>query len=77
MLDQCYEHLTPTGVKVGKTRPNTTPERKTFATPLRTAMETEGFVVYEPEWWHYDYKDWKEYPIVNAIFGNQNLKSLT
>jgi len=31
-------------------------------------MEAEGFAVYEPEWWHYDYKDWKEYPIGNVPF---------
>jgi len=36
---------------------------------LRAAMEAEGFNVYEPEWWHYDYKDWKEYPILNVSFG--------
>jgi D-alanyl-D-alanine dipeptidase len=35
---------------------------------LRGAMEGEGFAVYEPEWWHYDYKDWKEYPILNIGF---------
>ena len=35
---------------------------------LRAAMEAEGFAVYEPEWWHYDYKDWKEYPILNTSF---------
>jgi D-alanyl-D-alanine dipeptidase len=35
---------------------------------LRAAMEAEGFAVYEPEWWHYDYKDWKEYPILNIPF---------
>ena len=35
---------------------------------LRSAMENEGFAVYEPEWWHYDYKDWKEYPILNISF---------
>ena len=35
---------------------------------LRSAMEAEGFAVYEPEWWHYDYKDWKEYPILNLSF---------
>ena len=35
---------------------------------LRGAMEAEGFAVYEPEWWHYDYKDWKEYPILNVSF---------
>jgi D-alanyl-D-alanine dipeptidase len=35
---------------------------------LRAAMEAEGFNVYEPEWWHYDYKDWKQYPILNISF---------
>ena len=36
---------------------------------LRSAMTSEGFEVYEPEWWHYDFKDWKEYPILNVKFG--------
>jgi D-alanyl-D-alanine dipeptidase len=31
-------------------------------------MEAEGFAVYEPEWWHYDYKDWQKYPILNISF---------
>jgi D-alanyl-D-alanine dipeptidase len=35
---------------------------------LRRAMESEGFSVYESEWWHFDYKDWKEYPILNVPF---------
>ena len=37
---------------------------------LRDAMESEGFTVYEAEWWHFDYKDWKHYPIGNATFEN-------
>lgn len=35
---------------------------------LRRAMEAEGFTVYEAEWWHFDYKDWRKYPIGNAAF---------
>jgi D-alanyl-D-alanine dipeptidase len=35
---------------------------------LRWAMESEGFTVYESEWWHFDYKDWREYAIGNAPF---------
>lgn len=35
---------------------------------LRSAMESEGFTVYEHEWWHFDYKDWREYPILNVPF---------
>jgi D-alanyl-D-alanine dipeptidase len=35
---------------------------------LRSAMESEGFTVYEAEWWHFDYKDWQKYPIGNLRF---------
>ncbi len=35
---------------------------------LRRLMEAEGFRVYEEEWWHFDYKDWKKYPIMNKPF---------
>jgi zinc D-Ala-D-Ala dipeptidase len=43
-------------------------EQRRLRDLLRAAMEAEGFAVYEPEWWHYDYKDWKEYPILNIRF---------
>ncbi len=45
-----------------------TSEAKRLRGLLRAAMEAEGFAVYEPEWWHYDFKDWKEYPIMNVRF---------
>lgn len=48
------------------------PEAKRVRGILRSAMEVEGFAVYEPEWWHYDYKDWKEYPILNVSFSKIN-----
>jgi serine beta-lactamase-like protein LACTB len=35
---------------------------------LRRAMEAEDFTVYEAEWWHFDYKDWRKYPIGNLTF---------
>jgi D-alanyl-D-alanine dipeptidase len=35
---------------------------------LRRSMEAEGFRVYEAEWWHFDYKDWRLYPIGNQTF---------
>ena len=35
---------------------------------LRKAMEAHGFTVYEAEWWHFDYKDWAKYPILNIRF---------
>jgi len=35
---------------------------------LRRTMEAEGFSVYPTEWWHFDYKDWSLYPILNFRF---------
>jgi D-alanyl-D-alanine dipeptidase len=35
---------------------------------LRHVMESEGFTVDGNEWWHFDYKDWPQYPILNLTF---------
>lgn len=35
---------------------------------LRRRMEAEGFSVYESEWWHFDYRDWRSYAIQNVRF---------
>jgi D-alanyl-D-alanine dipeptidase len=35
---------------------------------LRRHMEAQGFAVYEFEWWHFDYRDWKSYRIENVRF---------
>jgi D-alanyl-D-alanine dipeptidase len=35
---------------------------------LLRAMESEGFTVNGDEWWHFDYKDWKQYGILNVPF---------
>ncbi|REJ76088.1 MAG: serine hydrolase [Acidobacteria bacterium] len=35
---------------------------------LRDAMESDGFTVYEAEWWHFDFNDWRKYRIGNERF---------
>ena len=35
---------------------------------LRSAMEGQGFSVYPYEWWHFDYHEWRAYPIMNEAF---------
>jgi D-alanyl-D-alanine dipeptidase len=35
---------------------------------LRAAMEKQGFTVFETEWWHFDYRDWRQYGIQNVPF---------
>lgn len=39
---------------------------------LREAMEAQDFTVYEAEWWHFDYRDWRSYRI-----GNERFEELT
>ncbi len=48
--------------------PGGTPAQRRARLILRRAMESEGFKVHPDEWWHFDYKDWREYPIVNVPF---------
>jgi zinc D-Ala-D-Ala dipeptidase len=48
--------------------PGGTEEERQHRALLRTAMEAEGFTVYPQEWWHFDYKDWRHYPIMNVRF---------
>jgi zinc D-Ala-D-Ala dipeptidase len=43
-------------------------EAKAMRALLRQAMESVGFTVLPQEWWHFDYKDWREYPILNVDF---------
>ncbi|HZS08924.1 MAG TPA: M15 family metallopeptidase [Blastocatellia bacterium] len=45
-----------------------TEEARRLRDLLRAAMEAEGFRVNEYEWWHFDYKDWQKYPILNLSF---------
>lgn len=35
---------------------------------LRTVMEAEGFQVLPHEWWHFDYKGWKNFPLLDYSF---------
>jgi D-alanyl-D-alanine dipeptidase len=35
---------------------------------LRRAMESESFTVNEDEWWHFDFRDWRYYQILNVPF---------
>jgi len=40
--------------------------RKCF--PAISAVHSERFTVYEAEWWRFDYRDWRLYPITNLTF---------
>ena len=48
--------------------PGGTSRQRWYRELLRNVMEAEGFTVYEFEWWHFDFKDWKKYRIGNRTF---------
>jgi zinc D-Ala-D-Ala dipeptidase len=48
--------------------PGGTADERARRALLRQAMEKQDFRVYPQEWWHFDYKDWKQYPILNVKF---------
>jgi CubicO group peptidase (beta-lactamase class C family)/D-alanyl-D-alanine dipeptidase len=48
--------------------PGGTSRQRWLRAVLRHAMEEQGFTVYETEWWHFDYYDWRSYPILNETF---------
>jgi serine beta-lactamase-like protein LACTB len=48
--------------------PGGTSQQRWHRELLRDAMTREGFTVYYTEWWHFDYKDWRSYPILNIPF---------
>ncbi|HEY2951398.1 MAG TPA: M15 family metallopeptidase [Verrucomicrobiae bacterium] len=45
-----------------------TAESRALRELLRAVMEAEGFTVYPAEWWHFDYKDWRQYRIMDMPF---------
>jgi D-alanyl-D-alanine dipeptidase len=48
--------------------PGGTAEQRAARGRLRQAMEREGFSVEPNEWWHFNYRDWKLYPILDVPF---------
>lgn len=45
-----------------------TPTQRAPRDLLRAAMEREGFTVEPNEWWHFNYRDWRQYPILDVPF---------
>ena len=37
---------------------------------LGQAMEAEGFSVHPREWWHFDFRDWREYALLDVSFSD-------
>lgn len=62
-----YDEMTP------RSYPDYTggpPEARARRDLLRKVMEAEGFAVEPNEWWHFNYRDWREYPILDIAFSS-------
>jgi zinc D-Ala-D-Ala dipeptidase len=66
-MPSVYDEMSPRAYPTYEGGPAEARERRDI---LRTAMEKEGFTVEPNEWWHFNYKDWTQYPILDVAFGD-------
>lgn len=45
-----------------------TAEQRRRRALLRNAMVAEGFTIEPSEWWHYDHRTWRNYPVLDLSF---------
>jgi D-alanyl-D-alanine dipeptidase len=64
-MPSAYDEATP---RAYPGYPGGAPESRARRDLLRAAMEAEGFTVEPNEWWHYNHKDWRQYPILDLPF---------
>ncbi len=60
-----YDEFSPRSFPI---YPGGTSRQRWYRELLRRTMEAEGFTIYEFEWWHFDYEDWRQYRIGNVTF---------
>jgi len=64
-MPSTYDEATPRAVA---DFPGGTSRQRWYRALLRRVLEAEGFTVNPSEWWHFDYRDWQRYPILNRTF---------
>ncbi len=45
-----------------------TPGQRANMLKLQAVMAKHGFEPYSFEWWHFDFRDWKDYPVLDISF---------
>lgn len=58
-----YDDFTPAAYRSNTAAP---PEALAASRMLEEWMVAEGFIPLANEWWHYDWKDWRDYPIMDV-----------
>lgn len=64
-MPSTYDEATP---RATADFPGGTSRQRWHRALLRRALEAEGFMANPSEWWHFDYRDWQRYPILNRTF---------
>ena len=64
-MPSAYDEMTPRAYPDYAGGPAEARQRRDL---LRRVMEAEGFTVEPNEWWHFNYKDWRDYPILDVPF---------
>ncbi len=60
-----YDEMTPRSYP---DYPGGPPEARAKRDLLRKVMESHGFTVESNEWWHFNFRDWQLYPILDIAF---------
>jgi D-alanyl-D-alanine dipeptidase len=64
-MPSTYDEATP---RARSDFPGGTSRQRWHRALLRRVLEAEGFTVNPNEWWHFDFRDWQRYPILNQPF---------
>ena len=64
-MPSAYDEMSP---RAYPDYPGGTAEQRARRDLLRAAMEQQGFTVEPNEWWHFNYRDWRQYPILDVPF---------
>jgi len=64
-MPSTYDEATPRAMA---DFPGGTSRQRWHRALLRRVLEAEGFMANPSEWWHFDYRDWQRYPILNRTF---------
>lgn len=64
-MPSTYDEATPRAIA---DFPGGTSRQRWHRALLRRTLELQGFIANPEEWWHFDYRDWRRYPILNRTF---------
>jgi D-alanyl-D-alanine dipeptidase len=64
-MPSTYDEATP---RARADFPGGTSRQRWHRALLRRVLEAQGFVTNPSEWWHFDFRDWQRYPILNTPF---------